>query len=213
MCHHSIPIETIIDLSIKGFLAVIAAVGGLVGFKQYVKTYKWKKQEFLSNQIKEFFNDPFVDRALLMLDWNYYTLKDENNIPFKYTKELLITAMEYHIEREIRILKNGMDPCLLFSKEERFIRLVFDNFFQKLGVFQNNIDNNLYTIEDIKPYLHYYLDIIGDNNNISKKDIERHAIWNYLIKYNFNSVIKLLKSFGYDIKSDIKIPLKFQINN
>jgi hypothetical protein len=57
-----------LQIVIGCLMPVITTIAFIFGLKQYRMTQKWKRQEFLANVIKDFFNDFYVGNALSMLD-------------------------------------------------------------------------------------------------------------------------------------------------
>jgi len=141
--------------------------------------------------MKEFYADFNVKRAFLMLDWTEFKiplLKGEisERSFFHFTDDLLISALEYHENKT-----NGA-----FTEEEAQIRLIFDTLFEKLTTIQNYLDNNLFSFNDLKPHLSYYMKIIGDPDNKMKDTRTRRQIWKYIENYDYSQVIRLLLKFN-----------------
>ena len=183
-----------LDLIIKLIASTVGILGLGKAILEYTRAQKWKRVEFLAKEMKEFSNDIHVKRAFLMLDWQSYKIKvfnDEiaDNEDFYFNDELLKSALVFHENK-----KDG-----IFTKEEALIRLIFDGFLEKLSTFQNYIDNRLFGYKDLKPYLIYYLRIIGDLSNNRKTEDVRKQIWEYIVKYDNFQVIKLLSGYGYKI--------------
>ena len=89
---------------------------------------------------------------------------------------------------------------ILFS----YIRIIFDRFLDKLSLFQQYIDAHLIEINDIRPYLLYWIEIISDPNRRISKIKFKIALWKYCKYYHFDDVIKLFKLFGYNIEEQLK---------
>lgn len=198
-------VNAIINGDTIQLLALIVTIITItIGILQYRKAQKWRRQEFLSKQIHDFFDDYYVDRALIMLDWNVYDItNNEGMFLFKYKSSMLKDALEDH-EKRFERLKTDDD---LFSYEEKLIREIFDKFLLKLGIFKNNIDNNLYSFKEIRPYLVYYLDIINGINThsmLEKEEIE--SLMNYVNSYGFEPEKKLLEQSEFFHKQHIIRP-------
>lgn len=56
-----------IVVSFFGFIGAISAFS--LAIYQYLKSARWKRMEFIANEIKEFEADPVVQNALTMIDW------------------------------------------------------------------------------------------------------------------------------------------------
>jgi hypothetical protein len=179
------------DTIIKLLTLLLAVIALFKGLYEYRKAQQWKKAEFLAKEVKEFYADENVDRALKMLDWNWMTIPlFENEIEgrksFEFKDEMLITSLSKHDESE-------------FTEEETVIRLIMDDFLYRLGMFQNYIESKLIKKEDLVPYLLYWIKILGDPNLNRKQKKYILAIWEFINHYEYYTVIKLLKTFGYNI--------------
>ena len=89
-----------------------------------------------------------------------------------------------------------------FTDEETVIRQTMDEFLFKLGMFQNYIDSKLITKKDVQPYLSYWINLVADKNLKRKDEACFRQLWKFIKYYEYNPVIKLFKSFDYDIDTD-----------
>src|SRR5690606_12106717 len=192
MCEY---IESLdVDLTIKALTLIVATIVAIKAIVEYRKTQKWKKNEFLAKEIKDFFSDKDVKKALLILDWNRIDIPlYDNEIPSNKTRSFLFVD-ETHLENSL-----ATNPNSEFTDEETIIRKSFDEFLVKLSMFQNYIDNELIKIKDLKPYLEYWMKLLGDKNNSRKNPIYSEKYWNFINHFEYRQVKKLLKNFGYDI--------------
>lgn len=182
------------DQVIKISTLVISFLLGIKALYEYNKTQKWKKNEFLAKEIKEFFLDRDVKKALLIIDWNRIDIPlYDNEIPSN-TERSIFFIDEVHLSNSLSI-----DPNSEFSDEETIIRKSIDEFLVKLSMLQNYVDNNLFTTDDLKPYLSYWLNMIGDKHKARKNPIYIEKLWEFIKRYEYNQVVKLLKNFGYQI--------------
>lgn len=175
------------------FLPFIASILGLLTFLkaiwEYTKAQKWKKLEFVANQMKEFNNDSDVKKAMQMLDYtNRNIVLDGENIVI--TDELLESALFPDLAG-----KNGNG----FTLQEAQIRDIFDHFFDKLSTINQYISSGLITVEDVRPYLIYWIEILGKDDNERKPNTLITNIWQYWQYFNYADMIMLLKRFGYKI--------------
>ncbi|MDQ8015104.1 MAG: hypothetical protein REI96_21845 [Flavobacterium nitrogenifigens] len=183
-----------IDQAIKiltTFLAFVLAIKAII---EYKKTQKWKKNEFLAKEIKDFFADREVKKTLLILDWNRIDLPlYDNEIPENNTRSIFYID-EIHLANSL-----STEPESVFTDEETIIRKSIDEFLVKLSMFQNYIDNKLITTKDLKPYLEYWINMIGDRNKAQKNPMYIENLWKFIKRYEYSQVIKLLKSFDHNI--------------
>jgi hypothetical protein len=175
----------ILMTTISTIIALAVFIKGLI---EYVKAQKWKKAEFVANQIKEFNTDANVRLAKLMLDWENREVKlFPEKEPIIITEELLLNALtpeSYKLRGEQHV---G------FSEEEAKIRDIFDEFFDKLGIFNQYIEVNLIRFRDIKPYFTYWIQVLnGQVDNCHSKELILQ-ISKYLKRYGYEDVLALLE--------------------
>lgn len=145
---------------------------------EFIKGLKWKKSEYLSKEIKEFFSDKDVKIACLLLDYNVRKLEIGGKV-FLITDDLLISSLQTH------------DTKQSFSLEETEIRDIFDVFFDKLSYFNIHIENDLVEKRQVITYLSYYLDILSRPGRKPEKLV--NTFCNYITFYNYKNVEKLVK--------------------
>jgi hypothetical protein len=140
--------------SILPFLAIVTAG---VGIYQYRIGQRWKKQEFIVKEVKEFRNDEINKLAMTLLDYknpvimvtNLYSVEDK--LP-----KIQIRLDEAAFIKAIRIRKEGDEE---FTDQEKIVRKVFDHFFENLAMFNHHIDAGIININDVKPYLLYWVSL------------------------------------------------------
>lgn len=190
-------------MEIKDIVEYAGWTGGFIVFVksliEYQNAQKWKKAEFLSKEAKEFFADKNVSRALLFLDYR------ENDIPIYENEIEGKKVLHYGTE----LLMNSFDSQKEISSlttEEKLIRRVFDDFLTKLGFFNHYIDTKLINEENLKPYLGYWLMVLGSSEKSFRNPVLMSRIWEYIDELNQNEVRILVNRFGYepDFKSKIK---------
>lgn len=159
------------------------------------KLIRGKKLEFIAKEIKEFFNDFDNKRAFLLLDWNRIDIPIQEgeikNNPKKIIIDdnILFTSLIHHSQKQ----NDG------FTEEETLVRKVFDHFLFKLGIFNQFINTGLITEKDLKPYLIYWLELIGKLDNGRKSNTLILQIWKYINLYENTDVINLFKRYDFDI--------------
>jgi hypothetical protein len=183
---------------------VVACVGAIIAFfialQQYRKSQIWKRKEFMLKYYDNFLNNINVKRGMLMLDWNRIEIpvqngeiKGKNN--FWFDDRLLGSALRIHFE---------MNEGEGFSDEECLIRLIMDEFLEKLGSYYPLIKAKLIKKEDIVGIddIAYYIDIIGNKSNTNKNNEIRKQIWKYILSYKFNNISNLCKEFDFMLNID-----------
>jgi hypothetical protein len=170
-------------------------IGGLIAFfkslKEYQDAQKWKKAEFLAKEAKEFFADKNVSRSLLFLDYK------ENDIAI-YENELEgVKTLHYDSKLLINSLDSAREITELTEKE-KLMRKIFDDFLTKLGFFNNYVETKLIKIEDLKPYLEYWLIILANPQKSKRNPYLMKKIWAYIDKYGQTDVRNLVTRFGFE---------------
>lgn len=156
---------------------IIIILTFIKGIYEYVKSIRWKKSEFLSKEIKEFFSDSDITKVTMVLDWNIRLIEIDGKIT-RIDDQFLISALQPHTVKD------------KFTKEEAIIRDLFDKFFDKLSYFNIYIKNGLVNKEEVKIYLSYYLNIL---TKPGRKPTELVDVFNtYLSVYNYKEVIELI---------------------
>lgn len=181
------------DNTIKVLTLIIGVLGLGKALVEYTKAQRWKKAEFLAKEVKDFYADKNVQRALLMLDWSIIDIplfeieqKQDGIKTFLFKDDMFIQALKHHTET-------------LFTDEETVIRQTVDEFLVKLSMFQSYIDSKLAKPKDLEPYFSYWIKLIGDKEVERKSQEFFNQLWKFINYYDYNQIIKLFKSFGYDI--------------
>ena len=176
-----------------GALAVSASTI-MIGIYQYIKAQKWKKAEFVSKEIKEFYNDFDIKRAFTLLDWNSNELVlKESEIDEKkkmhFTDDLIYSSLSANEEK-------GYDLAGA-CKEVVVIRSIFDSLFGWLIMFNSYIETKLVTVEDLRPYLIYWVQILADTNCNKKNEKVREQIWKYIDTNGYSILRDFCSKFGF----------------
>lgn len=173
---------------------VVAGSGFLFGLIQYHRAQKWKAAEFVAGEIKEAFSDPLVRLALHLMDWNssVHDLTEQTGNKALASVRIgdiaLAAAMVPHWERP-----GG------YNVVEVRIRLAFDELLGRLQRFEHFIETELVKPDDFKPYLAYWLDLLGTPSPYGKSLPVLHAIWRYIDAYRYHDVQRFFGRYGYDI--------------
>jgi hypothetical protein len=179
------------------WLTLAAMIGGLgaflAGLFQYRHAQRWKRAEFVANEMKEFKAEPRVRNALLLLDWNERAVE---LFPHETDPE------KRSVRIEDRTIKDALVPHIarsVFSPVEIALRDTFDRFFDRLERFEYFLEAGLVRSKEFAPYLMYWLDILGNEKSGRKPPEVVWAIWVY-IDFYYSGVTSLLRRFGYQIR-------------
>lgn len=76
-------------MHLDDYLKILALLGAsiafCVGLFQYRKAQRWKRAEFLANEMKDFLANPRVEKALLLIDWTWRTIHLREDCPAPQT--------------------------------------------------------------------------------------------------------------------------------
>jgi hypothetical protein len=142
-----------------------------------------------------------------MLDWNRRRLPllleapESGRSYFDYRAEMLRTAL--YSRSTIPKDKAGRDRA--FSEEELAIRDCFDYLLDQLERFEVFIRSGLVTFKELRPYLHYWFDLIGNPHYGRKRPELIRRLWSYIADYGFAGVQDLADRFGHDIRHPVII--------
>lgn len=218
-----------IVVSFFGFIGAISAFSFAI--YQYIQSARWKRMEFIANEVKEFEADPVVQNALLMIDWGTRKINFSLGSDPKQTTLITITRddqwkallphklkvrekyPEYQSKKFIdsepkpdkKEPTNNNEEKPTFTMVEAKIRDTYDVFFTRLDRFSTFIDAKLIDANELKPFINYWIDSITKNTEPEKDAKWRCALLTYIIFYNYTGVESLLKKYDCDIHPDKEI--------
>lgn len=212
-------------VSMFGFAAVVVTL--LFGFIQYRRAEKWKRGEFIANEIKEFESNPTVRNALLMIDYGrrniniFQTpgLADAEGV--RITRGIQWRALlpdvvkrefEEYWDESLRsvhpISHDGSTPVdpedvgEVFTPLEAKIRDTYDVFLSYLERFASLIELRLVTAKEFDPYLSYWIEAITKNDLPGRTAAWRCALLTYINFYGYSGVKNLFAAYGKQIGPD-----------
>jgi len=80
------------------------------------------------------------------------------------------------------------------------IRDIFDDYLDRLSLFNRYYESELVAMNDIRPYLDYQVKKIADTaiNKHHLRELQK-SIWYYIGAYNFKDIPPLFENLGYKI--------------
>jgi hypothetical protein len=96
-----------------------------------------------------------------------------------------------------------------FEPEEAAIRDCYDRFLDGFERFGNYRRGNLVSVNDLKPYVQYWIDDIVDTKCDAKDSLWCVFLFAYIEFYSFEGVQALFDSFGHDIGIDSELVKRF----
>jgi hypothetical protein len=177
-------LEWVIKFGIIGGFMVFG-----VGLWQYSDSQKWKRSEFLLKEVRAFEPNPNVINVREMLQNGggniyFYGKKEE---PIAVDGPMMISAFS--------------EPGELGRKhtdEELAIRHALNDYLSHFDHFNNIIESRLVRKKELKLYIEYWMDIIGNPKNPKLAPDVRSKLWTYMPVNGFKGAIDLLKKYGYE---------------
>jgi hypothetical protein len=196
-----------IDPNHENFLTtmefILKLIGGLsgliifiIGLRRYIRDQKWKRNEFVAKEIKDFTSDNIVRNAMFILDWGSRYIQlfpDRPNYEERFVKvdrNLLKSALQFH---ELKIKEEGKDR---FTTTEVAIRDTFDHFLSYFERFNQFLAAKLLTKKELEPYIVYWINALSTEI----EENSRNVIYHYINSYGFKGTQELFEAFGKNIK-------------
>jgi hypothetical protein len=183
-------------VSVAGGIAVV--IGGVFALLRWFVDQRWRRVQYAEQLVKEFFASENTKLALRMLDVQGRMelpplKKGDKNRPVKIDELLLINSL-LTLEQQQR-----------FGQPEFSIRMILDQFFTDLSMFQHHIDAKLIKVRDVRPYLEYWIKGINGYGSIYSVRLAQQ-IHAFLNAFDYNAILKLSLSMGYSVKNIDKSP-------
>jgi len=202
---------TLAQLLLATVGVVLAASGAIVAWRTFLRSERWKQAEFLAREMKEFFDDERVQKALLMVDWGLRRVKllEETAADKGYVK--VDRQMQVFALRPHTLLSQGSDEESKgrFTREQAAIRDSYDALLDGFERFGNYLKTKLVQVENLDPYIGYWIeDLHGEAEN--RADAAWMAVLlTYIDFYRFRGVQHLFHAFGKPIDPASKAYLGF----
>ncbi len=156
----------------------------LIGLLHYRNAQKWKRLEFIAQEIKELEAKPRYSNATKMLDFTESTIELQDKRQIKFNEQVLISALPHE------------DFKSVFTPDEVEIRLCFCDFFDGLDKMQSFVEAKLIEVHNLIPYLPYWFKRFTANTDKMCKSPEFvDTIWTFIDGYEYTGVRKLARDF------------------
>lgn len=171
--------------------AFVAAVGGAFALWRWMVDQKWRRVQYAQALIQRFLEKKNTIKAFEILDTVGDVECDDESHPKKkttidITDKFLIGALSTFDQKE----ENDDD--------EITIRNILDAFFDELSTFQSHIEADLIKLQDIQPYLEYWMIQLAGRGQIHGSDFARQVA-KYLDFFGYKRVLTLAKNMGHPI--------------
>jgi hypothetical protein len=178
----------------EAFATITAAIGGGFALWRWIVDQRWRRVQYAQQLVKEFFSNKNTALALRMLDAAGEMELPPNN---EGGENQAIFLNEQMLIESLLTL----DQRQMFNEPYFTIRMIFDQFFTDLSMFQHHIDAKLIKLKDVRPYLEYWIKSLNGYGKIYTVALARQ-INAFLVSFDYAAVLKLSNSMGYPLKSD-----------
>ncbi|MCZ4221939.1 hypothetical protein [Pedobacter rhodius] len=179
-----------LESTIKIIGILLTSIAIVFTFLTFRANQKWERAKFTTARINEFSESKSVKMVQKILDYN------NANIPLY--KENEMESIHDDLVYEALVIDTIRGD---FSENESKIREVFDDYFDKLSVFNRYIKSGVIEYEDVKPFLEYQIRILADIKNQRKSEEYKKRVWTYINYYGFHDIEELFLKFGYSIQN------------
>lgn len=193
----------------------LTALALTYGVYEYQRYHRWQRLEFLRRAVQEFEGDTEIRNALKILDLEEYrdyplpsTEKEQAGSTFKVTDQLIYASLAGHNERartkkafDEKRAAGSLSPEELNQYQiETTLREWFNKMLNGLEHFGYFIESGLCTPSEIKPWLLYWIKLIGDASCRREGSSQLYdQLYGYIHEYGFLGVQRLFERFGYRI--------------
>ncbi|NTS76119.1 hypothetical protein HR060_04485 [Catenovulum sp. SM1970] len=163
---------------------IISIVSLLVALSSFVINQKWKKLEFVGQEMRHFKSDIRNQAAMKMLDWN--SAKYLHPELFEEGQPKVISINDDDILKGLGPIKGQQS----YTIEQKFVRDCFDHFFDSLEVLETHIEQGLIPFNRYQPYLTYYVDIMQNPNSKRKSPQIQAALKAHMQSFGFDKALR-----------------------
>jgi hypothetical protein len=166
---------------------LVATVGGGFALWRWAVDQKWRRVQYAQSVIKQFLEKEDTPKAFEILDTLgeiEFTEDGGEVTTIKVTDEFLIGVL------------STFDQKVENSDSELIVRVILDNFIDELSTFQSHIDAGLIKLQDIQPYLEYWIRELTGNGRVHEA-ILAGQVSKYLDYFGYQRVLTLAKNMGY----------------
>jgi hypothetical protein len=181
------------DVALKLLIVAGGIVAFVVGLWQYRRAQKWKRSEWVAQEMRQFFGDADVRRALLMIDWGKREITFSTDsapfgtVTYAVSDAMIVKALQHHTLRKEK-----------FSDEETLIRDTFDRFLDGLERLASFRACRLVSANDLRPYLAYWFNKIRDAEEGNSQRQRLVQLRRYIESYGFRGVQQLFLDYRDD---------------
>jgi hypothetical protein len=168
---------------------ILATAGGIFALWRWTIDQKWRRVQHAQSLVKNFLEKKNTIKAFEILDTTgevecESTYNSKMKEAIEITDEFLIGALSTFDQ------KDGNDD------REVIIRDIFDSYFDELNTFQSHIETGLVEIQDIQPYLEYWMLQLTGRGRVRGPAFGKQTA-KYLDFFGYKRVLTLATNMGY----------------
>jgi hypothetical protein len=175
------------------FAGLATAIGGAFALWRWTIDQRWRRVQYAQQLLEKFFDKKNTKLALQMLD-----VQGETDLPSSETKRGQTVILT---EEMLIISLRTLDEQTMFDEPHFTIRMIFDEFFTDLSMFQHHIDADLIKLKDVRPYLQYWIKGINGYGRIYTIELAKQ-IDKFLKYFDYSAVLELSRRLGYPLKTN-----------
>jgi hypothetical protein len=202
-----------LQFTVSVLTLVVGAAGGIVAYRSFRRTERWKEAEFLAGEMKDFFDNDRVQKTKWFIDYETRTIQvlpttEHHTGNIVVTRLLQAEALRPHCidpkvlreDKDALIEQEGTAKIDYFSAADVVIRDCYERFLDGLETFANYAKTGLVEIGSMKPYIGYWIEYMQRKSGTKADAAWRAALLTYITFYGYEGVLLLFKEFGYDIR-------------
>ena len=192
------------ELWVAALGLALTLTAALIAWRTFLRTERWKRAEFIAGEMKQFFDNPLVQRALWMIDWGTRSIPlldehAENRGRVMVTRPMQIHALLPHPlvspgEGSDQAEAQG-SPTSRFTPEEVAIRDCYDALLDRLERFADYVRTELISVGELRPYLEYWIKDIHAPTEDAEDAAWAAVLLTYIEFYGFSGVQTLFRQF------------------
>ncbi len=211
-------------MHLDDYLKVLALFGASIAFGvglfQYWKAQRWKRAEFLANEMKEFFANTRVEKAQKLIDWGCRRIPLLEDCSADQSLVTVTRQMQtIGLRPDILLDRSGSDRETFavdgkasrdgFTPAQAAIRDCYDAFFDGLERFASYAKTGLIDVPSLRPYIGYWVDQISSPTENADDAAWCAALLTYVNFYRFDGVLWLFDAFGSSIRASSPTYISF----
>jgi hypothetical protein len=140
----------------EAFATLAAVIGGTFALWRWMIDQRWRRVQYAQTLIKDFIEKDNTEKAFDVLDTDGPVdfVVNGKKITINITDQFLIGAL------------STFDQKTENTDKELVVREVCDDFFGDLSIFQSHIEAGLIQLNDISPYLEYWIGALSGRGKI-----------------------------------------------